>query len=108
MRTAYCFTPDRAFFVAAARAIASLIEAEPEVYREIFLRARRVTPGFDRLPSRSRERIKLMTLDFPRFDGPPRRQRPFFPRGAIRRLFLDEILPKIWLALNQPPEPVEP
>ena len=43
MRTAYCFTPDRAFFAAALRAIASLIDAEPDVEREIFLdlRARR-------------------------------------------------------------------
>ncbi len=30
MRTAYCFTPDRTFFPPAVRAIASLIEAEPE------------------------------------------------------------------------------
>ena len=37
MRTAYCFTPDRAFFAPAVRAIASLIEAEPDVEREIVL-----------------------------------------------------------------------
>ena len=30
MRTATCFTPDRAFFAPAVRAIASLIEAEPD------------------------------------------------------------------------------
>ena len=77
MRTACCFTPDRAFFVPAVRAIASLIEAELEVEREIFLLCAPddVTPGFERLPSCSRERIKLMTLDFPRFDGQPRRRR---------------------------------
>ena len=37
MRTAYCFTPDRAFFAPAVRAIASMVEAEPDVEREIFL-----------------------------------------------------------------------
>ena len=37
MPTAYCFTPDRAFFAPAVRAIASLIEAEPGVARDIFL-----------------------------------------------------------------------
>ena len=37
MRTATCFTPDRTFFAPAVRAIASLIAAEPDVEREIFL-----------------------------------------------------------------------
>src|SRR5271155_3774459 len=65
MRTAYCFTPDRTFFPPAVRAIASLIEAEPEAEDEIFLVCEPddVTPGFDRLPSALRERIKLVTLD---------------------------------------------
>ena len=94
MRTAYCFTPDRAFFAQALRAIASLIEAEPEVEREIFLICEPddVAPGFDKLTAGLRERIKLMTFDFKRFDlnlaGKGR-----FSRAVFRRLFLDEILP---------------
>jgi lipopolysaccharide biosynthesis glycosyltransferase len=94
MRTAYCFTPDRAFFAPAVRAIASLIEAEPDVEREIVLICEPddVVPGFDKLPSPLRERIQLMTLDFSRYDarlaGKGR-----FSRAVFRRLFLDDILP---------------
>ena len=53
MRTAFCFTPDRAFFPPAVRAIASLIEAEPDERHEIYLVCEPddVTPGFDRLPT---------------------------------------------------------
>jgi len=51
-----------------------------------------VAPGFDKLPARLRQRIKLMTLDFSRLDlnlaGRGR-----FSRAVFRRLFLDEILP---------------
>jgi lipopolysaccharide biosynthesis glycosyltransferase len=94
MRTAYCFTPDRAFFAPAVRAIASLIEAEPDAEREIFLLCAPddVLPGFDRLPAPLRERIKLMTLDFSRF-GPDLAGRGRFSRAVFRRLFLDQILP---------------
>jgi lipopolysaccharide biosynthesis glycosyltransferase len=94
MRTAYCFTPDRAFFAAAVRAIASLVEAEPDVEREIFLICEPddVAPGFDKLARTLRERFKLLTLDFKRFDlnlaGKGR-----FSRAVFRRLFLDDILP---------------
>jgi lipopolysaccharide biosynthesis glycosyltransferase len=94
MRTAYCFTPDRAFFAPAVRAIASLVEAEPDVEREIFLICEPddVAPGFDKLARTLRERIKLLTLDFKRFDlnlaGKGR-----FSRAVFRRLFLDDILP---------------
>ena len=94
MRIAYCFTPDRTFFPPAVRAIASLIEAEPDAAQEIFLicEPEDVTPGFDKLPKPLRERIKLLTLDFARFDanlsGKGR-----FSRAVFRRLFLDEILP---------------
>jgi lipopolysaccharide biosynthesis glycosyltransferase len=94
MRTAYCFTPDRAFFAAALRAIASLIDAEPDVEREIFLlcEPQDVLPGFDRLPAPLRERIELMTLDFSRFDA-NLAERGRFSRAVFRRLFLDQILP---------------
>ena len=94
MRTATCFTPDRAFFAPAVRAIASMVEAEPDVEREIFLICEPddVAPGFDRLPSLLRERIQLMTLDFSRFDA-KLAGKGRFSRAVFRRLFLDEILP---------------
>ncbi|MGO9423056.1 glycosyltransferase family 8 protein [Roseiarcus sp.] len=94
MRTAFCFTPDRAFFPPAVRAIASLIEAEPEETHEIYLICEPddVTPGFDRLAARLRERMNLLTLDFSSYDkslsGKGR-----FSRAVFRRLFLAEILP---------------
>ena len=94
MRTAYCFTPDRTFFPPAVRTIASLIEAEPKAEQEIFLICEPddVTPGFDRLPPTLRERIKLVTLDFSRFDA-KLAGKGRFSRAVFRRLFLDEILP---------------
>ncbi len=94
MRTAFCFTPDRSFFPPAARAIASLIEAEPDERPEIFLvcEPEDVTPGFERLPARIRERITLLALDFAPYDrrlaGKGR-----FSRAVFRRLFLAEVLP---------------
>jgi lipopolysaccharide biosynthesis glycosyltransferase len=94
MRTATCFTPDRAFFAPAVRAIASMVAAEPDVEREIFLICEPddVAPGFDRLPLPLRERIQLMTLDFSRLDG-KLAGKGRFSRAVFRRLFLDEILP---------------
>jgi lipopolysaccharide biosynthesis glycosyltransferase len=94
MRTAYCFTPDRAFFAPAVRAIASMVEAEPDGMREIFLICEPddVAPGFDKLPAPLRERITLMTLDFSRFDA-KLAGKGRFSRAVFRRLFLDEILP---------------
>jgi len=94
MRTAYCFTPDRAFFAPALRAIASLIEAEPDGGHEIFLvcEAGDVPPGFDRLAQHLRDRIKLVTIDFARFDNNLKASGRF-SRAVFRRLFLDEILP---------------
>ncbi len=94
MRTAFSFTPDRAFFPPAVRTIASLIDAEPEAAPEIYLvcEPQDVTPGFDRLAPRYRDRISLITLDFAPYDkrlsGKGR-----FSRAVFRRLFLAEILP---------------
>jgi lipopolysaccharide biosynthesis glycosyltransferase len=94
MRTAYCLTPDGTFFAPAVRAIASMVEVEPDAEREIFLicEPNDVAPSFDKLAASLRERITLMTLDFSRFDvnlaGKGR-----FSRAVFRRLFLDEILP---------------
>ena len=94
MRTATCFTPDRPFFAPAVRAIASMVEAEPDVEREIFLICEPddVAPRFDKLPAPLRERIKLMTLDFSRYDA-SLAGKGRFSRAVFRRLFLDDILP---------------
>ncbi len=94
MRTATCFTPDRAFFAPAVRAIASMVEAEPDVERDIFLICEPddVAPGFDKLPTPLRERITLMTLDFSRYNS-SLAGKGRFSRAVFRRLFLDDILP---------------
>ncbi len=94
MRAAYCFTPDRTFFPPAVRAIASLIEAEPEADREIFLicEPQDVTAGFDKLPRPLREKITLMTLDFSSYDS-SLRGKGRFSRAVFRRLFLADVLP---------------
>ena len=94
MSAVFCFTPDRAFFPPAVRAIASLIEAEPDERPEIYLvcEPEDVTPEFDRLAPRYRERIKLLTLDFGSYDR-PLSGKGRFSRAVFRRLFLAEILP---------------
>src|SRR5271165_1904222 len=78
LRTAYCFTPDRTFFPPAVRAVASLIDAEPDASHEIFLVCEPddVTPGFDELGAALRERIMLLALR-----RKPFRQGPLFARG---------------------------
>jgi lipopolysaccharide biosynthesis glycosyltransferase len=94
MSTAFCFTPDRAFFPPAVRAIASLIAAEPDERPAIYLvcEPEDVTPGYDRLPAELLERINLITLDFSHYDqrlsGKGR-----FSRAVFRRLFLADLLP---------------
>jgi hypothetical protein len=62
---------DRSFFAPAVRAIASLIDSEPEAPFEIALVCEPddVAPGFDRLPAALRERINLITVDFSKLDG---------------------------------------
>jgi lipopolysaccharide biosynthesis glycosyltransferase len=94
MRTAYCFTPDRAFFAPALRAIASLIEAEPEGGHEIVLVCEPgdVPRDFDKLAAQLRERVELLTTDFACFDTNLRTSGRF-SRAVFRRLFLDELLP---------------
>lgn len=94
MRTAYCFTPDSRFFPPAVRAIASILEVEPDFPHEIVISCEPedVTPGFEKLPPFLRDRITLKTVDFSVFD---RELKPKgrFSRAVFRRLFLDEILP---------------
>jgi len=94
LRTAFCFTPDRAFFPAAVRAIASLIEAEPETEAAIYLVCEPddVTPGFERLAAPLRARIHLLTVDFSRLAG-GLAGRGRFSRAVFRRLFLAEVMP---------------
>ena len=94
MRTAYCFTPDRAFFAPAVRAIASLIEAEPDGGHEIVLVCEPgdVPPGFDKLAPPLRDRIELTAIDFARFDKNLKASGRF-SRAVFRRLFLDELMP---------------
>ena len=66
----------------------------PRLSARFFSSASRTTwrPGFDKLPARLRERIKLITLDFSRFDA-KLAGKGRFSRAVFRRLFLDEILP---------------
>jgi lipopolysaccharide biosynthesis glycosyltransferase len=94
MRTAYCFTPDRAFFLPAIRTIASLIEAEPDGRQEIVVACEPddVPPGFDKLARSLRDRIELLPVDFTRFDRNLKTSGRF-SRAVFRRLFLDELLP---------------
>ncbi len=94
MRTVYCFTPDSRFFPPAVRAVASMLEAEPDFPHDIMIlcEPEDVTPGFDRLPRALRDRIELKTLDFSVYDREltPKGR---FSRAVFRRLFLDAILP---------------
>ena len=94
MRTAFCFTPDSRFFPPAARAIASILEAEPDFPHEILIVCEPgdVPPGFDRLPRPLRDRIVLKTVDFSPHDRSltPKGR---FSRAVFRRLFLDAVLP---------------
>ena len=94
MRTAYCFTPDGKFFPPAVRAIASILEAEPDFPHEILIvcEPQDVTPGFDRLPRALRDRITLKTLDFAIYDE-ALKPKGRFSRAVFRRLFLDDALP---------------
>src|SRR5271156_152394 len=95
MKTAPCFTPDRAFFRPAVFTAASLIGQGDADAFDIFIVCEPggVAPGFERLGPRLRGRINLLTLDFTRYaDGLAGKGR--FSRAVFRRLFLDQILPE--------------
>ena len=83
MRTAYCFTPDRTFFPPAVRAIASLIEAEPEAEHEIFLVCEPddVTPGLRQAAQRAPRAHQARHSRLLALRRQARRQRPLFPGG---------------------------
>jgi lipopolysaccharide biosynthesis glycosyltransferase len=95
MKTALCFTPDLAFFRPAVRAAASLLAQGDADAFDIFIvcEAGDVAPGFDALDPALRERIKLLTVDFSRFDG-DLAGRGRFSRAVFRRLFLDRVVPE--------------
>jgi lipopolysaccharide biosynthesis glycosyltransferase len=95
LRTALCFTPDLLFFRPAVRTAASLIGQGDGGAFDIFIVCEPgdVAPGFDRLAPSLRARIRLLTVDFSRFDeGLSGKGR--FSRAVFRRLFLDRILPE--------------
>jgi lipopolysaccharide biosynthesis glycosyltransferase len=95
MKTALCFTPDRAFFRPAVFTAASLIGQGDADAFDIFIVCEPgdVAPGFERLDPELRGRINLLTLDFTRYaDGLAGKGR--FSQAVFRRLFLDQILPE--------------
>jgi lipopolysaccharide biosynthesis glycosyltransferase len=95
MKTALCFTPDRAFFPPAARAAASLFAQGDADAFDVFIvcEAGDVPPGFDALDPALRDKIKLRIVDFSRFEG-GLAGRGRFSRAVFRRLFLDRIAPE--------------
>jgi lipopolysaccharide biosynthesis glycosyltransferase len=96
-RTALCFTPDRAFFAPAVRAIASLIEQGDADAFDVFVVCEEsdVEPGFAALPPALKSRIRLLTLEFAKLDAglAPKGR---FSRAVFRRLFLDRLLPETY------------
>lgn len=95
MKTALCFTPDLAFFRPAVRAAASLLEQGDADAFDVFIvcEAGDVAPGFDALDPALREKIKLLIVDFSRFDG-GLAGRGRFSRAVFRRLFLERVMPE--------------
>jgi lipopolysaccharide biosynthesis glycosyltransferase len=94
MKPAFCLTPDLAFFRPAVRAAASLIAFDDSEAFDVFIvcEPSDVAPGFATLAPALRERIKLLTVDFSRFDG-GLSGRGRFSRAVFRRLLLDRVLP---------------
>jgi len=100
MKPAICFTPDLAFFRPAARAAAALIAQEDADAFDVFIVCEEgdVAPGFAALDPALRERIRLLIVDFSRFDaGLAGRGR--FSRAVFRRLFLDCVMPESYSRL---------
>ncbi len=97
MKTALCFTPDRAFFAPAIRAVASLAAQGDADAFDIYVICEEgdVEPGFAALDPSLRARINLMTLDFAALDAglAPKGR---FSRAVFRRLFLDRLLPETY------------
>ena len=90
-RTAFCLTPDRAWFPAAICAAAHIL-AQPDAERlDIFIVCAPddVDPGFGALPAELRGRIRVLTHDFAWLDSAAEGVRGV----VLRRLFLDPALP---------------
>src|SRR5271170_393107 len=95
MKTALCFTPDRAFFRPAVFTAASLIAQGDADAFDIFIVCEPgdVSPGFELLDPAIRDKIRVLTVDFTRYaEGLTGRGR--FSKAVFRRLFLDQILPE--------------
>ena len=99
-KPAVCFTPDLKFFRPAVRAAASLLSQDDADGFDLFIVCEEgdVAPGFAALDPALGARIRLLTVDFSRFDaGLAGRGR--FSRAVFRRLFLDRILPDSYARL---------
>ena len=93
-KPAVCFTPDLEFFRPAVRAAASFLAQDDADGFDLFIVCEEgdVAPGFAALDPALGARIRLLTVDFSRFDaGLAGRGR--FSRAVFRRLFLDRVLP---------------
>ena len=97
MKTALCFTPDRAFFPPAIRTIASLVEQGDADAFDIFILCEEadVAPGYAALDPALKSRIRLVTQDFSALDG-GLQPKGRFSRAVFRRLFLDRLLPETY------------
>jgi len=94
MKTALCLTPDRAFFCPAVCTAATILAQSDSDQFDVFVVCEEedVAPGFDRLASDLRSRIRLLCTDFSAFDRGLRAEGRF-SRAVFRRLFLDRALP---------------
>lgn len=97
MRTALCFTPDAAFFPAAVFTAASALAHDDAGAFDVFIVCEPgdVSPEFVRLGPEIRDRIRLLTVDFSKFDKGLREQGRF-SRAVFRRLFLDSVMPEAY------------
>jgi lipopolysaccharide biosynthesis glycosyltransferase len=94
LKTAVCLTPDLAFFRQAICTASTILAQQDSSAFDLFILCEEgdVAPGFERLDPTLRERIRVLRVDFSRFDRGAR-SRGRFSRAVFRRLFLDRILP---------------
>jgi lipopolysaccharide biosynthesis glycosyltransferase len=92
---AVCLTPDLAFFRQAVCTASTILAQEDSEAFDVFIVCEEsdVAPGFALVDPALRSRIRLICVDFSRFDrATPGRGR--LSRAVFRRLFLDRILPE--------------
>jgi lipopolysaccharide biosynthesis glycosyltransferase len=99
-KPAVCFTPDLKFFRPAVRAAASFLAQDDADEFDVFVVCEEgdVAPGFAALDPALRARLRLLTVDFSRFDA-NLAGRGRFSRAVFRRLFLDRVLPESYARL---------